>query len=156
MEIKNLYKITIFYNQRFANFCDDKIIFSDSDNIHNLTNLPEDTAFVFCEKWDDEKRDFVAVKNYAIGHELNALDLYNELEKQTDKKQREFIDYIINHILPINKNPNKKYCIFKNRDNVCFYRISDAECEVFPESQLVNGRVNEAVENTEKDYISLE
>lgn len=156
MGIKNLYQFTIYNTQKnITNSArEEDVIYCDSDDINQLIPLPNDTIFVSCEKWDEEDDDFILIKNYAFGKELNEKDLNDELARATDSKSKAHIQHIIKYNLPKNKGTQREFCIFKNRDKVCVYKTYGADCEFLPEN-LINGSVADS-DYSGKDYLDLE
>lgn len=162
MEIKNLYEFTFSYHQRVKKDKkggEDKIIYSDSDDIHQLSSIPQNALFAYCKKWDDETQEFVAVKNYAIGRELTKQDLNDEMERTNSGSKKLYIETILNwYFSPKNNGNGIKYAIFKNQDSICVYDTSNIECEFITENRLVREKVvdEREVDYSNKDYINLE
>ncbi len=152
MEIKDVYLFTIYYNQTSNNKSDEKLIYWDSDDIYQLSNLPQNTVFVCCEKLVKETKKFDEVKNYAFGRELTDQDLEEELANNRDEKANGYIAHLLDSYSEI----EGVFCIFKNKDKICAYNISHAACEVMSEEQIKDGRVMKNVKFDESDYLDLE
>ena len=154
MEIKDLYQFIIYYNQTCDGKSSEQIVLRDSDDVSLLTDLPQNTVFIYCKKYNEQKGDFLPYKNYLIGEVLGFDDLKKEFLHCKNSETASFIKYL----LSVQTQIEGKFCIFKNRNKICAYNISDAECEVLSESQLANGRVlvEKEVDYSDKDYLNLE
>ncbi len=154
MKIKELYQFTIFYNQNFEGESKERVMLCDSDDISQLSDLPRNTVFICCKKYDERGNNFLPHKNYLFGEVLGYDDLKDEFFHCKNEKTAGYIKYIASR----RKELEGKFCIFKNHNKICVYNISDADCDVLSESQLANGRVlvENEVDYSNKDYINLE
>ena len=153
MELKNLYQLTIYYNQNYKGDSEEKKIYCDSDNIYELADLPNDTVFIWCQKYDKKEDKYKTTKNYVIGKVIDYKELKNS-PPELNPNTKGFVDYIISQY----DNLKDKFCLFINGDKLCVFNTADAECEVLRENQLADGRVVEKniSDYFDKAYIDLE